>query len=105
MRLQPQAPRRPLYRGTWHCLHTIARQESLRGLFQGMASPMAGVAFINALIFGVYGNVQRRLDDPTSLGAHAVAGAVAGLSQAVVASPMELVKTRIQVSPPTLFLL
>ena len=68
-----------------------------RGLFKGMSSPMAGVAVINAMIFGVYGNVQRRMEDPTSLKSHAVAGAVAGLSQSVISSPMELVKTRIQV--------
>ena len=62
-----------------------------------MSSPMAGVAVINALIFGVYGNVQRRLADPDSLQSHAFAGAVAGFSQSVISSPMELVKTRIQI--------
>ena len=58
---------------------------------------MAGVALINGIIFGVYGNIQRRMDDPTSLRSHALAGALAGLSQSVISSPMELIKTRIQV--------
>lgn len=62
-----------------------------------MSSPIASVAGINALIFGVYGNVQRRLSDPESLGSHALAGAVAGVVQSFVSSPMELVKTRLQI--------
>lgn len=71
--------------------------EQVRGLFKGMSSPMASVAVINAMIFGVYGNVQRRLGEPESLRTHALAGSVAGLVQAFVCSPMELVKTRIQI--------
>ena len=58
---------------------------------------MASVAFINAMIFGVYGNVQRRLSDPNSLYSHALAGATAGFVQSFICSPMELVKTRLQI--------
>ncbi len=46
-----------------------------------MASPLVGVAAINAVGFGVYGNVQRRLPDPDSIGSAAVAGMVAGFAQ------------------------
>ncbi|KAI9565283.1 hypothetical protein GHT06_009068 [Daphnia sinensis] len=97
VRLQTQDARHPTYRGTFHCLQTIVQQESVRGLFKGMSSPMASVAVINAMIFGVYGNVQRRLSEPESLRSHALAGSVAGLVQSFVCSPMELVKTRIQI--------
>jgi len=69
----------------------------VRGLYKGMSSPLAGVAFVNAIIFGVQGNIQRRLSDPDSLQAHFLAGAAAGLAQSWVASPMELAKTRMQV--------
>lgn len=62
-----------------------------------MSSPLASVAVINAMIFGVYGNVQRRLSDPESLASHAFAGSVAGFVQSFVSSPMELVKTRLQI--------
>ena len=71
--------------------------QQVRGLFKGMSSPMASVAVINAMIFGVYGNVQRRLKEPESLRSHALAGSIAGLVQSFVCSPMELVKTRIQI--------
>jgi len=62
-----------------------------------MSSPLAGVAFVNAIIFGVQGNILRRLPDPDSLRAQFVAGAAAGLAQSWIASPLELAKTRIQV--------
>lgn len=97
VRIQTQDPKFPMYRGTFHCLYTIVKQETARGLFKGMSSPIASVAGINALIFGVYGNVQRRLSDPESLASHAFAGAVAGVVQSFVSSPMELVKTRLQI--------
>ncbi|XP_059615207.1 mitochondrial basic amino acids transporter [Phlebotomus argentipes] len=94
--LQTQDYRNPQYRGTFHCLKTIVARDSVRGLYRGMASPMSGVAFVNAIVFGVYGNVQRRTADPTSLRSHFLAGAAAGLAQSVVCSPMELIKTRLQ---------
>lgn len=62
-----------------------------------MSSPMAGVAVVNAVVFGVYGNVQRNLSDPESLQSYFLAGATAGLAQSVIASPMEMVKTRLQI--------
>lgn len=81
----------------WIYVHVDFLLRKARGLFKGMSSPLASVAVINAMIFGVYGNVQRRLDDPTSLKSHALAGSVAGLVQSFICSPMELVKTRLQI--------
>jgi solute carrier family 25 carnitine/acylcarnitine transporter 20/29 len=46
-----------------------------------MSSPLAGVAAINAITFGVYGNVLRRLEDPASVSSVVTAGAAAGLIQ------------------------
>ncbi|XP_023224537.1 mitochondrial basic amino acids transporter-like [Centruroides sculpturatus] len=57
---------------------------------------MAGIAFINAIVFGVYGNVQRRFVDENSLTSHFAAGFTAGAVQSFVCSPMELAKTRMQ---------
>lgn len=94
--MQTQNHLSPLYRNTWHCLTTIAKQESVRGLYRGMSSPMAGVAAVNAIAFGVYGNVQRVTGDANSLRSHFLAGSAAGLCQSLVCSPMELIKTRLQ---------
>lgn len=94
--IQTQSPHNPLYRGTFHCLRTIIAKDSVRGLYRGVTSPMSGVALVNAIIFGVYGNVQRYSSAPDSIKSHFIAGSVAGLAQTTVCSPMELTKTCLQ---------
>ncbi|XP_063595922.1 mitochondrial basic amino acids transporter-like [Penaeus indicus] len=96
VRMQTQDFRNPKYRGAFHCFNSILKNESIRGLFKGMSSPMAGVAVVNAIIFGVQGNVSRHMKDPDALRSHVIAGSSAGLVQAFVTSPMELLKTRLQ---------
>lgn len=58
---------------------------------------MAGVAVINAVVFGVHGSLMKKMSDPESLSSQGLAGAGAGLAQAFVASPMELAKARLQI--------
>lgn len=95
VRLQVQSVDRPLYRGTFHCFQSIIRQESVLGLYKGIGSPMMGLTFINAIVFGVQGNTMRLLgqDTPTN---QFLAGAAAGAIQCVICCPMELSKTRMQ---------
>jgi solute carrier family 25 carnitine/acylcarnitine transporter 20/29 len=62
-----------------------------------MTSPLYGLAAINAVVFGVQGNVQRRMNDPDNLMTHFVAGSVGGLTQSIICGPMELAKTRMQI--------
>lgn len=61
-----------------------------------MTSPIAGVAVVNAIVFGVYGYTQRNLSEPDRLSSCFLAGASAGLAQTPVSSPIELAKTRLQ---------
>ncbi|CRL00592.1 CLUMA_CG013852, isoform A [Clunio marinus] len=95
--LQTQDFKNPLYRGTYDCLKKIVQKESINGLYRGMSSPMASISVLNAIVFGVYGNVQRRMSEPDSLFAHFCAGTIAGLSQTFISSPMDLVKSRLQI--------
>jgi len=95
--LQTQDFRNPLYRGTYDCLKKIIQKDSFKGLYRGISSPIASISVLNAVVFGVYGNVQRSTTDPESLLAHFLAGTAAGLSQTLICSPMELVKSRLQV--------
>jgi solute carrier family 25 carnitine/acylcarnitine transporter 20/29 len=46
-----------------------------------MASPLYGVAAMNAIGFGVYGNVIRRLNHPDSIVSITTAGIAAGAVQ------------------------
>lgn len=62
-----------------------------------MTSPLAGVAVVNAILFGVYGNVQSSLPKHWNSSVNVfIAGASAGMVQSVISSPMELAKTRMQ---------
>lgn len=95
--LQTQDYKNPLYKGTYDCLKKIILKDSFAGLYRGISSPIASISVLNAIVFGVYGNVQRRTADPDSLVAHFLAGSAAGLSQSIICSPMELVKSRLQI--------
>ena len=52
-------------------------------MYRGVNSPLAGVAAINAICFGVYGNVNRRLSDPESLRSVTIAGMASGFVQVI----------------------
>lgn len=95
--MQTQDYKNPIYRGTYDCLKKIVLKDSFKGLYRGLSSPIASISVLNAIIFGVYGNVQRRTSDPESLFAHFCAGSAAGFSQTLICSPMELVKSRLQI--------
>ncbi|XP_051500435.1 mitochondrial basic amino acids transporter-like isoform X2 [Myxocyprinus asiaticus] len=65
------------------------------GLYKGIGSPMMGLTFINAIVFGVQGNTMRMLGEDTPMNQF-LAGAAAGTIQCVICCPMELAKTRMQ---------
>ncbi|KAL5280603.1 SLC25A29 family protein [Megaselia abdita] len=95
--LQTQDVKTPKYKGTFHCFRSIMGKEGPTGLYRGITSPLGGVALVNAVVFGVYGNIQRNVEDPNSIKSHFLAGTLAGLAQSFICSPMELAKTRLQV--------
>ncbi|XP_077989643.1 mitochondrial basic amino acids transporter-like [Glandiceps talaboti] len=84
-----------LYRGTWNCFSSVVKEEGVMGLYKGLLSPLAGLGFINAIIFGVQANTLRVLGDQT-LSSHMIAGSAAGGVQCIIACPMELAKVRMQ---------
>ncbi|XP_033235227.1 mitochondrial basic amino acids transporter isoform X1 [Drosophila pseudoobscura] len=96
--LQTDDPKNPKYKGTFHCLKKIIKKDNIQGLYRGISSPMSGIGLVNSIVFGVYGNIQRLSDDPNSLLSHFYAGSIAGLAQSFVCAPMELAKTRLQLS-------
>uniref|UniRef100_A0A6P7G0P8 Mitochondrial basic amino acids transporter n=1 Tax=Diabrotica virgifera virgifera TaxID=50390 RepID=A0A6P7G0P8_DIAVI len=96
--LQTQCTVNPQYRGTVHCIKSLMAKEGIKGIYRGVTSPAMGVATLNAVVFGVYANVQKYSTNPESLSSHAVAGAAAGFFTSVISSPMELVKSRMQVA-------
>ncbi|XP_012326670.1 mitochondrial basic amino acids transporter isoform X3 [Aotus nancymaae] len=95
VRLQVQSVDKPQYHGTLHCFKSIIKQESVLGLYRGLGSPLMGLTFINALVFGVQGNTLRALGHDSPMNQF-LAGAAAGAIQCVICCPMELAKTRLQ---------
>eukprot|EP00158_Paraphelidium_tribonemae_P002048 Partr_v1_DN25071_c0_g1_i1_m50912 putative carrier protein len=102
VRLQSQNASAPIYRGAVHCVSTIVKKESVRGLFKGMTSPMVGVALVNSLLFGVYGAVLTQQTGDLPPGTHPalmqifIAGSVSGMVNTFISTPVELVKIQLQ---------
>lgn len=69
---------------------------TLSTAYRGVGAPLGGVAAVNAIVFGAYGNTRRALPNPDSIVTHATAGAAAGMLQSFACAPVELVKTRQQ---------
>jgi solute carrier family 25 carnitine/acylcarnitine transporter 20/29 len=63
-----------------------------------MASPLLGIAGVNSLLFAAYGTSKRLIwpFGQLSLKQTAAAGAMAGAANAILASPVEMFKVRMQ---------
>lgn len=89
-----------LYKGSHHrAFLAFTTYPSLTGTaYTGMASPLVGIAGVNSLLFAAYG-ISKRIITPfgqLSLKQTAAAGAMAGAANAILASPVEMFKVRMQ---------
>ncbi|KAI0715851.1 mitochondrial carrier [Fomitopsis betulina] len=87
-----------MFKGPTDILMQTVRKEGFFALYKGMASPLLGIAGVNSLLFAAYG-VSKRLISPypqLTLKEIATAGALAGAVNAVLASPVEMFKVRMQ---------
>lgn len=82
------------------CARTLLKGGTLATMYRGVGAPLGGIAGVNAIVFGAYGNARRALPNPDALRTHAAAGAAAGVMQSFACSPIELVKTRQQLAKP-----
>ncbi|KAF7984816.1 hypothetical protein HWV62_11838 [Athelia sp. TMB] len=87
-----------MFKGPMDILSQTLRKEGFFALYKGMASPLIGIAGVNSLLFAAYG-VSKRIVSPfpqLSLTETALAGSMAGAANAVLASPVEMFKVRMQ---------
>ncbi|ORY26607.1 mitochondrial carrier domain-containing protein [Naematelia encephala] len=95
------------YTSTFAAIGSIVKEEGTRGLFKGVMSPMAGIAFINGVVFTSY-SFFMKLQHPSAytsephLGQICLAGAGSGVLSAFITCPTELIKIRQQSAPPHL---
>ena len=102
-RLQMQ-PHPPIYEGMLDCLRVTLREEGYRGLYRGMASPLVGVGFVNAVIFFCNEETKRLVVVARGYSSVAelnlldsfVAGGLTGLGGSLVTCPVELPMVRLQ---------
>eukprot|EP00759_Apiculatamorpha_spiralis_P043889 PhF_6_TR41048/c0_g1_i1/m.62176/K15114/ORT1; mitochondrial ornithine carrier protein len=87
---------RSMYKGVWDCLHTTWGKEGIRGFYRGVAAPLWGAMFETALLFTSY-NAILNMFQSDALPVTVIAGAVSGMCMAVVLTPIEVVKCRMQV--------
>ncbi|GAB2226211.1 hypothetical protein Droror1_Dr00022012 [Drosera rotundifolia] len=90
----------PKYAGAMDAVRQTVAAEGPRGLYKGMAAPLATVAALNAVLFSARGQMEAllRLEPgaPLSVGQQVVCGAGAGLAVSFLACPTELIKCRLQ---------
>ncbi|XP_054998411.1 solute carrier family 25 member 48 [Sorex araneus] len=94
------------YRNTLDCIRTVYRRESIFGFFKGMSFPLASIAINNCLVFGVFSNTMRFLNQhysdkpeaspPTALSHLLLASMVAGVVSVGLSTPVDLIKIRLQ---------
>lgn len=87
-----------MFKGPMDILTQTLRKEGFFALYKGMASPLIGIAGVNSLLFAAYGTSKRIISPfpDLSLPQIALAGAMAGAANAVLASPVEMFKVRMQ---------
>ncbi|KAG1846571.1 mitochondrial carrier [Suillus subalutaceus] len=87
-----------MFKGPMDVLTQTVRKEGFFALYKGMASPLLGIAGVNSLLFASY-VYSKRIVSPfpqLSLKEIAIAGAMAGAANAILASPVEMFKVRMQ---------
>ncbi|CEP08946.1 hypothetical protein [Parasitella parasitica] len=88
------------FKGAWDCTVQTVQKEGFFALYKGMASPLIGIGAVNALLFAANSSIKSRLqthpDQLLPLDKIALAGAGAGFVNSILASPVELLKIKMQ---------
>ncbi|GKB74978.1 mitochondrial substrate carrier family protein B-like protein, partial [Tanacetum coccineum] len=88
------------YRGIWHALGTISKEEGIFGLYKGLGACLLGVGPNLAISFSVYDTVRsywqlQRPHDSTIMVSLAC-GSLSGIASSTVSFPLDLVRRRMQ---------
>ncbi|CAN4102413.1 unnamed protein product [Withania somnifera] len=88
------------YRGIWHALQTISREEGIAGLYKGMGATLLGVGPNLAISFSVYDTVrsywQSHRPDDSAVLVSLACGSLSGVASSTVTFPLDLVRRRMQ---------
>ncbi|RCI01099.1 hypothetical protein CU097_013422 [Rhizopus azygosporus] len=87
------------FKGAWDCAVQTIQKEGFFALYKGMASPLVGIGAVNALLFTANSTIKNHFSKdgrPLTLDKIAIAGAGAGIVNSVLASPVEMLKIKLQ---------
>ncbi|KAI9274317.1 putative mitochondrial ornithine transporter 1 [Phascolomyces articulosus] len=88
------------FNGAWDCALQTIRKEGFFALYKGMASPLVGIGAVNAVLFAANSSIKKAMQaypgQTLSIGQIAIAGAGAGIVNSALASPVELLKIKLQ---------
>lgn len=88
------------YRGIWHALRTISKEEGLFGLYKGLGATLLSVGPNIAISFSVYETLrsQWQLQRPhdSSVLVSLACGSVSGIASSSAIFPLDLVRRRMQ---------
>ncbi|KAI9285864.1 mitochondrial carrier domain-containing protein [Umbelopsis sp. AD052] len=88
------------FNGAMDCAVQTIKNEGFFALYKGMASPLVGIGAVNALLFAANTECRRLLQsypgEQLPLYKIAIAGSGAGIVNSVLASPVEMLKIKLQ---------
>ncbi|RZC84221.1 hypothetical protein C5167_047000 [Papaver somniferum] len=89
------------YRGMWHALRTISREEAAFGLYKGLGATLLGVGPSLAISFAVYETLraswQSLRPQDSTIGISLACGSISGIASSTAIFPLDLVRRRMQV--------
>jgi len=73
-------------------------KSEIKGLYRGLLSPLIGVGFEKAIVFGMYNKTQNIFVNPDKSIplVNAISGSIAGLSASLIVTPYERIKILLQ---------
>lgn len=105
--LQSKGLQEKLYRGPFHGVSTIVRNEGVKGIYRGIGAAYIYQMILNGCRLGFYEPIRNSVttliysnSTKQSLGINIFSGAASGIMGAALGSPFFLVKTRLQSFSP-----
>jgi len=93
------------FNGTFDCIAKTYKTEGLTGFYKGLSSPLVGSMIENGVLFSGFSLAQHIIrkttkkseNEPLSMAQYTLAGGIAGTGAALLLTPVELVKCKLQV--------
>ncbi|CAL8107520.1 unnamed protein product [Calicophoron daubneyi] len=87
------------YRGMLHCMYSVAKNEGLRSLYQGLSAAILRQTVYGTIKFGIYNHMKRKIyPNPMdeTLIVNATLAAFSGAFSNAIANPADMMKIRLQ---------